>query len=76
MQHPDRFSARHMGPSEKELSQMLSVIGVDSLDQLINETIPEKIRMKEDLDLPKALSEYDYLKMLKQVAAQNKVYAK
>ncbi len=74
MQHPDRFSARHMGPSEKELSQMLSVIGVDSLDQLINETIPEKIRMKEDLDLPKALSEYDYLKMLKQVAAQNKVY--
>ena len=74
MQHPDRFSTRHMGPSEKELSQMLSVIGVNSLDQLIEETIPENIRMKEALDLPRALSEYDYLKMLKQIAAKNKVH--
>jgi glycine dehydrogenase len=63
-----------MGPSEKELSQMLSVIGVNSLDQLIEETIPENIRMKEALSLPQALSEYDYLKMLKQIAAKNKVH--
>ena len=73
LQHPDKFTDRHIGPNEKELAEMLKVIGVNSLEQLIDETIPEDIRSENDLNIPAALSEYDYLKMLKTVAAKNKV---
>lgn len=73
-QHPDRFVNRHIGPSSAELEEMLQTIGIDSLDQLIAETIPNNIRMEGDLNLPEALSEHEYLKMLKGIATQNKVY--
>lgn len=70
----DQFIDRHIGPNESELSDMLSTIGVDSMAQLIDETVPANIRMEEELDLPAALSEYEYLQELKQTAALNKPF--
>ncbi len=70
----NRFSDRHIGPSQQEMDIMLKAIGVGSLDALINETIPQSIRFEEALDIPEALSEYEYLKALKKIADKNKVY--
>jgi glycine dehydrogenase len=70
----DQFVNRHIGIGGDELSEMLSKIGVESLDQLMDETIPENIRLKGELDLPEAVTEFEYLKMAKELAAMNKVY--
>ena len=53
---------------------ILKTIGLDSLDQLIYETIPDDIRLKNDLDLPAALSEYEYLNHIQQLSAKNSVF--
>lgn len=74
LQHPDRFVHRHIGPNKTELKTMLETIGVDSLDMLIEQTVPANIRHKAPLNLPEALSEYDYLKHLKTIADQNEVF--
>lgn len=74
IQHPDRFANRHLGPNKETLTDMLTTIGVDSLEQLIEETVPSNIRYQKELNLPEAMSEFDYLNMLKEVAAKNKVF--
>ena len=68
------FQIRHIGPQKKEQKKMLSAIKVDSLDQLINETVPEKIRLTEALNLDAAMSEYEYLAHIKEVSEKNKVF--
>ena len=73
-QHPDQFVNRHIGPNESELIEMLKTIGVDSLETLIDETIPDSIRMKGEMNLPEPLSEFDYLRELKNTASKNKLY--
>lgn len=70
----NEFSRRHIGPNEQEKDDMLAVIGADSLEQLISKTIPDAIRIKSDLDVPAAISEFEYLSELKKVAAKNKVF--
>ena len=70
----DRFEKRHIGISEEELADMLSVVKADSLDQLIYETVPDNIRLEKELDLPEPLTEYEYLRELKEIANMNKVY--
>lgn len=70
----DRFEKRHIGPNAGELDAMLRTIGVDSLDQLIDETVPAKIRMNKKLDLPEAQSEFEFLNELQQTANLNKVF--
>ena len=65
------FSNRHIGINQKDLTTMLDTIGVDSLDQLIDETIPPQIRVKEDLEVPTAISEFEYFKELKKIADRN-----
>ncbi|MBI3586483.1 MAG: aminomethyl-transferring glycine dehydrogenase [Ignavibacteriales bacterium] len=62
-----------MGPNENELRSMLNVIGVDSLDTLINETVPSTIRLKGELNVAPALSEHRFRETLKTVARKNKV---
>lgn len=74
LQHPDRFEQRHIGVSAADLEAMLSTIGVSSLEQLIDETVPAAIRLPRPLQLPEALSEYDYLQMLKGIAARNRQF--
>ncbi|MEY4135718.1 MAG: hypothetical protein RL386_2068 [Bacteroidota bacterium] len=68
----DQFVNRHIGPNGPEAEEMLAAIGAASLDQLINETVPEGIRLNRPLDLPTPLSEYEYLKALQQIAAKNR----
>ncbi len=70
----DQFSNRHIGPNESEVQEMLHHIGVDSLDQLIDETVPPRIRMERELNLPDAMTEYDYHRELRRLGSLNKVF--
>ncbi|WP_081211795.1 aminomethyl-transferring glycine dehydrogenase [Salegentibacter sediminis] len=70
----DSFALRHIGPKESNLQDMLQTIGVDSLEQLIYETIPDDIRLKSPLNLPPALSEHQYAEHIGKLAAKNKVF--
>ncbi len=72
--HPDRFVDRHIGPMPSELQSMLEQVGVDSLDQLIAQTIPASIRLNQPLDVCEAQSEHIYLQELSKLAAQNSVF--
>lgn len=68
------FVNRHNGPSEEDIKVMLDKLGLDSVDQLIEKTIPKNIRLTEDLDLEDGLTEYDYLGLMRKLAAKNKVF--
>ena len=70
----DQFVNRHNGPNAEETQEMLNTIGVKSMEQLIDETVPATIRMQRELNVPDALSEYEYLEDLKQTARMNKVF--
>lgn len=73
--HPYDFAnRRHIGPSPAEMAQMLDVVGVDSLDALIEETVPPSIRQAEPLDWGLALSEQAALHKMRVVAGRNKVF--
>ncbi len=74
MMEQDNFAKRHIGVSRKEKKEMLDYIGVDSLEQLMAETVPSDIRLSGELNLPAAQSEYEFLRELKEVARLNKVY--
>lgn len=69
----NEFQARHIGPNAADTAAMLQTIGVASLDQLIEETVPANIRLKHTLTIGEPMSEYDYLEMLKEKARKNKV---
>ena len=69
----DFANRRHIGPSPKEMAEMLKVIGVDSLDALIDDTVPQSIRQTEALIWGEAMSERDALQHIHQVASKNKV---
>ncbi len=73
-QQQEEFAGRHIGPNEQETAQMLETIGVSSLEELIAQTIPASIRLQEDPALPPPVSEYAYLRELKETAAENKVF--
>ena len=70
----DSFVLRHIGPSENEVNEMVKTIGVSSVDELINKTIPSDIRLKNNLDLPIALSEFEYMSHIQELANKNKLY--
>jgi len=70
----DKFVNRHNGPREHELPQMLKKIGVDSLDQLIEKTIPRSIMLKKPLRLPEAMSEFEYLNHIRSLGRKNKMF--
>lgn len=70
----DQFSKRHIGPNASEVEEMLEAINVSSLSQLIDETVPAGIRMQAPLDLPEALSEYEYLNELQETANKNRLF--
>ena len=70
----DKFSSRHIGPRGKDINEMLSACGASSLEQLIDETIPSKIRLSKELNLEPAMTEYEYLNHIKTLAGKNKVF--
>lgn len=72
--HSDRFINRHISPLATDTASMLKTIGVGSLEQLIDETIPAHIRLKERMKLPEPLTETELLALLAEIAGQNKIY--
>lgn len=66
------FVDRHNGPRRDEENEMLKTLGCDTLEQLVNRTVPENIRLKAPLDIPEAVSESEYLSSLKKTASLNK----
>jgi glycine dehydrogenase len=70
----DAFALRHIGPRESDLQHLFKTIGVDSLDQLIAETIPADIRLKKDLELDAPMTEFEYLSHIQELGSKNKVF--
>ena len=70
----EKFEHRHIAPNIEDTTEMLQKVGVSSINELIDETVPKRIRLKNLLNLPAPKSEYDYLQNLKQVAGKNKVF--
>ena len=70
----NNFVARHIGIKENEIPGMLEKLGVESLDVLIDETLPQSIRMKNPLNLPDGMNEYEFISHIKDIASKNKIY--
>ncbi|MCA6118950.1 aminomethyl-transferring glycine dehydrogenase [Bradyrhizobium sp. WSM 1738] len=68
------FVRRHIGPSPRDISAMLDVVGANSLGELMSQTLPSSIRQKAPLDLGPALSETEALSHMRELAAQNEVF--
>ena len=69
----DRFADRHIGPDADDQAHMLEALGLASLAELTDRTVPESIRVREELDLPPALSEHAVLERLRELAEKNVV---
>jgi glycine dehydrogenase len=69
------FIQRHIGPSVQEQNSMLKELGYKNLDELIKDTVPEKILLKDDLEIGDSNSEYKALRKLKDISKKNKVYS-
>jgi glycine dehydrogenase len=70
----DAFALRHIGPRENDLQNMLQTIGVESIEQLIYETLPDDIRLKAPLNLDPAMTEYEYLNHISKLGNKNKMF--
>jgi glycine dehydrogenase len=70
----DKFVSRHIGPREEDIQEMLKVIGVQSLDELIDQTVPANIRLENPLNLPDGLTEREYFRKILKLAKKNKVF--
>ncbi len=70
----NNFARRHNGPFGDEIKNMCEKIGVNSIDQLIDQTVPSSIRMKESLNLPNGMNEYQYLNHIKSIGNKNKLF--
>ncbi len=70
----DSFALRHIGPRETDLPLMLKTIGVSSLDQLVDETIPDDIRLKTPLELDKPMTEYEFASHINTLGNKNKIF--
>ncbi|HEX7014016.1 MAG TPA: aminomethyl-transferring glycine dehydrogenase [Cyclobacteriaceae bacterium] len=68
------FSSRHIGPDAVQISEMLKTIGVGSLDELIDQTIPDNIRLTRPLALPDALSEAGFMAAFRKMMARNQIF--
>lgn len=68
------FLQRHIGPNEAETKQMLNKVGFNSLDALMEKTVPTGIRMADSLDVPKPMSENEYLRHIKSISLKNKIF--
>ena len=74
LMNTNAFALRHIGPRENDQNLMLKTIGVDSLDQLLFETIPDDIRLKNDLNLDQPMTEYEYTNHIHELSQKNKVF--
>jgi glycine dehydrogenase len=72
--YTEKFESRHIGPDDQQVKEMLNLIKANSIDELIEQTIPAGIRLKNPLNLPAAKSEFEFLNEFRTLASKNKVY--
>lgn len=72
--HTSEFESRHIGPREHDTREMLATIGVSGLDELIQQTIPNSIRVQREPAIPAPLTEYGYLQLMREIASKNQVF--
>jgi glycine dehydrogenase len=70
----NNFEARHIGPRADEVALMLKKVNANSLDQLIDETVPASLRLAKPLNLPDGINEYEYIQQLKEIGSKNKLF--
>ena len=70
----NKFVNRHVGIREEDIPQMLNTIGVNSLDELIDQTIPSDIRLNESLNLPEAMTEREYAEHIAELGSKNEIF--
>ncbi|MGB2128045.1 MAG: aminomethyl-transferring glycine dehydrogenase [Flavicella sp.] len=70
----DYFANRHIGPREKEQIEMLQTIGMSSIDELIEQTIPSDILLNKNLNLDAAMSEHEYLSHMQKLSTKNTLF--
>lgn len=70
----DKFMNRHLGPTENDIDEMLKIIGINSLNELIDKTVPQDIRLDKPLNLKSPITEFELLEELKQIASKNKIF--
>ncbi|MDR8389594.1 aminomethyl-transferring glycine dehydrogenase [Aliifodinibius sp. S!AR15-10] len=70
----ERFWHRHIGPDDEQVKEMLTAIGAESLDQLMDETVPADIRLTKQLELDEPMSEYRFLEQFRALASKNEIY--
>ena len=69
----EMFVNRHLGPDENQIKKILSKIGVKSIENLLDETIPDSIRLKKPLDLPEGISEAEFTKLIYSLGRDNNI---
>ncbi len=69
------FLKRHIGPSDEDQNKMLKELNFKSLDDLIKSTVPEKIQLKDELNIGESNSEYEALRKLKAISKKNQIYS-
>ncbi|WP_020604050.1 aminomethyl-transferring glycine dehydrogenase [Spirosoma spitsbergense] len=74
LRYQESFEDRHHGQTDVALTDMLQTVGVTSIDQLIEQTVPDTIRLEKPLDLPASKSEIQFLTDFKKMVGQNKVF--
>ena len=72
--YKEKFESRHIGPDDSQVEEMLKTVKASSIEALIDQTIPAKIRLKKNLNLPPAQSEPEFLNHFRALAAENQVY--
>ena len=70
----EKFEDRHLGVNAAQITEMCKTIGVESVDQLMDQTVPDAIRIRHKLNLPIAMSEHEYLDYIKTLSSENKVF--
>jgi len=71
----DKFVARHIGPNEEEIKKMLSKINADSIEKLLEETLPPSIRLDGPLDLERGISEFEFSKHIQALGRKNENFS-
>ena len=70
----DHFSSRHIGPSDEDIKKMLDIMGLDSVEKLLNETIPKTIRLKDPLKIPNGIGEHEFAREIRKLSEENKIF--
>src|SRR5687768_14439462 len=71
---PEAFESRHIGPDQADTDAMLKVVGASSMDALIDQAIPARIRLSKPLNVPDGLPEQRFLRELRETAARNQLF--